>query len=150
MNIYWKVGSYFLAIAMAIGVLSWYGSKKYDQGFSAREAIATKTALVAEKAAREKEASWQSTLKEANDAANKREETIRADATAARAAAGRLHNDLADLRRKLPQLTEQAVRQYADAASVVFGECTAKYVELAETADRIDSDRQKLEDAWPK
>lgn len=149
MNIYWKLGSYVLFAAAVLGGIAWYGSNKYDEGFSAREAIATKTALAAEAAARKKEFAWQTTLKEANDAATKREEKIRADATAARAAAGRLYNDLADLRRKLPQLTEQAIRQYADVASDVFGECTARYTELAEAADQLNNDRQKLEDAWP-
>lgn len=150
MNIYWKIGSYVLFAAAVIGGIVWHGSYKYDQGFEAREAIAVKTALAAEKAARMKESEWQTTLKEANDAATKRETKIRNDAAAARLAANRLSSDLADLRRKLPELTEQAVRQYADVASVVFGECTAEYGKLAETADRINSDRQKLEDAWPK
>lgn len=150
MNIYWKIGSYILFAAAVIGGIAWHGSYKYDQGFEAREAIAVKAALASEKAARTKEAEWQTTLKEANDAATKRETKNRDDAAAARLAANRLSIDLADLRRKLPELTEQAVRQYADTASVVFGECSSKYIELAETADRIDSDRQKLEDAWPK
>lgn len=150
MNIYWKIGSYLLLAAAAIGGLAWYGSYQYGQGYDARDLIAVKSEMTFLQSARTKEQGWQNQLSEANDAANKRETKIRADATAARTAAGRLHNDLADLRRKLPQLTEQAVRQYADTASIVFGECTAKYVELAETADRIDSDRQKLEEAWPK
>lgn len=150
MNIYWKIGSYFLFAAALIGGLAWYGSYKYDQGYDARDLVAVKSEMTFLQTARTKEQGWQTQLSEANDAAIKRETKIRSDATAARAAANRLSSDLADFRRKLPQLTEQAVRQYAAAASVVFGECTARYTELAETADRLDSDRQKLEDAWPK
>lgn len=33
MNIYWRIASYLIAIAVAIGGLHWYGSRKYDQGY---------------------------------------------------------------------------------------------------------------------
>jgi hypothetical protein len=79
-----------------------------------------------------------------------RHKNLLADAAAARAESGSLRDSLSDLRKRLPSLTEQAVRQYADTASVVFGECQERYTALAEQADRIDNDRQKLTDAWPK
>jgi hypothetical protein len=87
---------------------------------------------------------------EAEHAFQVRQNGLLADAAAARAESVRLRGSLADIRKRLPSLTEQAVRQYADAASVVFGECQERYTELAEQADRIDNDRQKLADAWPK
>ena len=99
---------------------------------------------------RAKEQQWQIQLQEAHDAAAKREQKLSADAAIARHAADRLRGDLADHQRRLPELTEQAVRDYATALGDVFGECTEEYRALAEIADRIDSDRQTLEDAWPK
>lgn len=104
---------------------------------------------IADDAARKQERQFSATLKKAQDDYALRQKTLLADAATARAESLRLHDTLTDFRRKLPQLTEQAVRQYADTASVVFNECQKRYSELAETADRIDSDRQKLDDAWP-
>jgi septal ring factor EnvC (AmiA/AmiB activator) len=85
-------------------------------------------------------------LKEAND----RENRYRADAASARLSVGRLRNTVTDIQRSIPGLTTEAVRQYADTASVVFKDCADRYSALAEQADRIDSDRQTLEQAWPK
>lgn len=150
MNIYWKIGSYFIFTAAIIFGIHWYGSARYDEGYQKREAIAVKSALEATQQAREKEQHWQLTLNEARNDAVKREIKLSADAAAARNVSGRLQRDLADLRNKLPELTEQAVRQYADAASVVFGECQREYQSLAAITDRIDSDRQTLEKGWPK
>lgn len=100
--------------------------------------------------ARAKEQSLTKQLNKARNEATKRETILRADAGRARTQSDGLRDELAAIRRKLPSLAEQAVRQYADAASVVFGECTAEYTALAEVAGRIDSDRQTLMDAWPK
>lgn len=111
--------------------------------YAAQQAEATKEAIVRER-------SLQLKVKEAQDAAVLRQNLLLADASRARAESGRLRDSLADIQRKLPSLTEQAVRSYADAASIVLGECQGKYQELAEQADRIDSDRQTLEAAWPK
>jgi hypothetical protein len=139
-----------LALVGAVGgALKWYGHTQYESGYEARDALAAKAAKLATDAAREKEKAQQKQKDEAERKANEREQKLTADAAAARAANGRLSNDLAALRRDLSKLTEQAVRQYADTASVVFSECAARYTGLAEQADRIDSDRQKLEQAWP-
>lgn len=100
--------------------------------------------------ARAKEQSFQQQLNEARNAAVERETKLRADADRARAESGRLRDTIAAIRRDLPSLTREAVERYANAASVVFTECTDAYQRLAEQADRIDSDRQTLEQAWPQ
>lgn len=100
--------------------------------------------------ARVQEQLWNKKVEAATHEAAKREKALQLDAANARRTTERVRSELADLRGRLPELTEQAVRQYADAASIVFSECTEEYRALAEVADRIDSDRQKLEDAWPE
>lgn len=141
-----------LAIAAAIG----FGSGWTVNGWRLNGEIkeielgAEKAARKSEQDARTKEQEHAKRLQDAQHAATEREKKLRADADALRATAGSLRDDLAEFRRRLPSLTREAVERYADAASVVFGECTAEYQRLAEQADRIDSDRQKLEDAWPK
>jgi len=144
-----------LAAALA-GVLflicsHWYaycaGGRNYAAALKLEYAQATKEA---DDAARKQERQFADKLKKAQDDFLLRQNRLLADATAARTESSRLHDTLADFQRKLPNLTEQAVRQYADTASVVFDQCQKQYLDMAETADRIDSDRQSLEDAWPK
>lgn len=99
---------------------------------------------------RAKELALNKQVEEARNAAVLRETKLQGDAAAARAESGRLRDDLAAFRRNLPGFTEAAIRSYADAASVVLDQCQREYQGLAEQADRIDSDRQTLMDAWPK
>lgn len=99
---------------------------------------------------RAKEQTWQFQLSEAQDAAKKRETKLLADATAARSAAGSLRDDLAAIRRDLPGLAADACREQADRLADVFGACVGEYRDMAEEADRINSGRQELMDAWPK
>lgn len=108
------------------------------------------TAEAASETARFKERAWSKQLEEARNAATKREATLRADAAAARGAVDGLRGDLAELRRTLPDLAADACRQRADALADVFGQCAARYSELAEKADRLVSDRQSLMDGWPQ
>jgi hypothetical protein len=104
----------------------------------------------AEKLARTKEKEYADQLRTALENSIRRQNRLSLDAAAARAESSRLHDSLSDLRRKLPDLTREAVNRYADTASVVFGECVEAYSGLAKQADAIDSDRQTLADAWPQ
>lgn len=146
MNVYFKLG--ILALSAA-GVL-YYGSTRYDAGYEARNSLQVKADLLAQEKARETEQDWQKRLREAQNAAKKRESKLQDDANAASGAASSLRQQLTKLRSDLPKLTRAAIDSYADAASVVFSECTAEYTEMARKADAIDNDRQTLEDAWPK
>lgn len=100
--------------------------------------------------ARVQEHTWNTKIQEAANAANKREEILRADADRARSAAIGLRGQLADINRRLPELAEQAVRQYAAALGDVFGECTERYTALAEKAGGHASDVQTLMGSWPR
>ena len=60
-----------------------------------------------------------------------------------------LRGDLADVPGRIRSATREAVDQYAAAATVVFGECAARYSELAVSAAGHASDVKTLMDAWP-
>ena len=81
---------------------------------------------------------------EARAAQNKR------DADSLRAELDGLRGDLADVPDRIRNASREAVDQYAAAATVVFGECAARYSELAISATGHASDVQTLMDAWPK
>lgn len=75
--------------------------------------------------------------------------TVQADATAARAAAGSLRNQLTEARRGLAAHSPAAVLDYANTASELLGECTAEYQSLGEKADGHAADAAALMRAWP-
>lgn len=99
---------------------------------------------------RAKEQAYAKQLEDAQNAATKRDAALKTDNNALRAANLGMRDQLNAIREQLPSLTADAVRRYADTASVVLSECQSRYSTLAETTDRLDSERQTLMDAWPK
>lgn len=150
MNIYFRIGIYAAVIAGSLYAIHWHAEKNYKLGYDAREAIANDAELTATKAALKTTEGWQAAVDEANKRGEDREKKLLDDATSARAAADRLRNENAGLRARIPYITEQAVRQYAAAASVVLDECTERYQSVAADADRFYEDRLRLEEAWPR
>ena len=61
-----------------------------------------------------------------------------------------LRGDIADVPERIRSATREAVDQYAATATVVFGECAARYSELAVSATGHASDVRTMMDAWPK
>ncbi|WP_136420400.1 DUF2514 family protein [Herbaspirillum sp. ST 5-3] len=147
-----------LAIAAVVAVLL-AGShwKAYVMGGDAvrvewqadKMAQADATAAINE-SYRLKERAMSKQLEEARNEATKRETAIRTDADRARKSADSLRDELASIREQLPSLAVDAVRQRADTLARVLDECQQDYRGMAETADRLESDRQTLMDAWPK
>ena len=80
---------------------------------------------------------------EARAAQNKR------DADRLRTELDGLRGDLADVPDRIRNASREAVDQYAAAATVVFGECAARYSDMAQAAAGHASDVQTLMDAWP-
>ena len=80
---------------------------------------------------------------EARAAQNKR------DADRLRTELDGLRGDLANVPDRIRNASREAVDQYAATATVVFGECAARYSELAISATGHASDVQTLMDAWP-
>lgn len=61
----------------------------------------------------------------------------------------RLRGDLEALRRRVPDLTRVTVVERVTTLTDVFGECVARYQDLARKADRHVADIRKLKAAWP-
>lgn len=102
-----------------------------------------------EKAAAEREALWNARIQDANTHANAREQTIRALAAAAGNSDVRLRDTLEAIRRSVPTATPETLGRTVTTLSTVLQECTGRYRELAEKADRHASDVKKFEEAWP-
>lgn len=80
---------------------------------------------------------------EARAAKNKR------DADRLRDELAGLRGDLAEVPDRIRSATREAVDQYAATATVVFGECAARYSELAEKAQGHAATVQLLMESWP-
>lgn len=104
---------------------------------------------VDEKAAADREALWSQRLQDANLHANEREQTIRTLATAAGNSDNRLRDTLAAIRSSVPTATPETLGKTVTTLSAVLEECTGRYRQLAEKADRHAADVKTLEEAWP-
>lgn len=80
---------------------------------------------------------------EARAAQNKRA------ADALRAELDGLRGDIANVPDRIRSASREAVDQYAATATVVFGECAARYSELAEKAQGHAATVQLLMESWP-
>lgn len=139
-------------LALLVGLVMGYGAwAKHHQGLGYQRAVAeyTAQALQATEAARTKELAMQAKITKANDEARKRETKLQADAAALRNTADGLRQQVTAIRSSLPGLTRDAIERYADAASVVFGDCVREYQSVAGSADKHASDALMLRDAWP-
>ena len=115
------------------------------------EKLATANAVLkASEVARAREQQLQATVTKAQNEAKRRETKLAADAATASRAVDGLRDTIATVRAGIPSLDRDAVDRYADAASVVFEQCSREYSSVARQADAIASDRQTLIDAWPK
>jgi len=72
------------------------------------------------------------------------------DADSLRAELDGLRGDIANVPDRIRSASREAVDQYAATATVVFGECAARYSELAVSATGHASDVRTMMDAWPK
>ena len=143
----------FVKIAVLVGVFGagWgVNGWRMGQTIANMERAAAQAQVVAQAEKAEVEKRYAEKLKGAYDDAKKREATIRADAAAVRRTADRLRDDLADIRRNLPEATIAACRVRADTVADLLGRCAGRYTDLAERADRHVNDVKTLTEAWPK
>lgn len=61
-----------------------------------------------------------------------------------------LRSELDSARAEMPAKSCDAVRNYANALSDVFGESTERYSGLAKTLDECTSNVKLMQDAWPR
>lgn len=107
-------------------------------------------ALKAQEAAKAKTKELQRQKDEAINDATKRAQRNAAAATAARADADGLRDQLAAARRELPNTSCAAARNYAATLSDVFGNCTRVLERISAEADGHASDSLMYQQAWPR
>jgi hypothetical protein len=123
-----------------------HGEDKLNQhlALDAKEELASITKAAAKTAAMQLQKD-----KAIHDAAQ-REKTLRAAARAAGNERDGLRRELAQSRAKLSIASSESLRKRVAALEDVFEQCSERYTELAEKADRHASDALTLEQAWPK
>lgn len=92
----------------------------------------------------------QRTKDDAIEQAEQRATQNAAFAAAARRDADGLRAQLASVPARIASATDSAVREYANAASVVFDQCVRSYQELASAADGHANDARLMLEAWPR
>lgn len=99
---------------------------------------------------RNTERGWMDDVSAATNKRTAREQTLKADAAAARAERDGLRDDLASINSRLATASVDAVRKYAAAANDVFEQCSRAYQGMAETADGHAADSLMYQQGWPK
>lgn len=139
------------AFAVAILAFGWTkGAHHVQDRWDAEKAAQLQAALEREQEHRKKELSWNKRLQEAQNNAIEREKKINEVRASAVSASGSLRNTITSLRGELSRTSESARNQAADTGLQLLGECSEKYREVAEAADRHASDVETLMEAWPK
>jgi septal ring factor EnvC (AmiA/AmiB activator) len=79
-----------------------------------------------------------------------REQALKNQLSSARAASGRLRDDLAEYRRRLSEYSDATARAYADTGLRLLGECQERYRDMAAIAQGHYNDWRTLNEAWPQ
>lgn len=135
-----------IAAAGAWQVQSW----RYTGQINEMKAAQAEAVNTATREARAQESKRFQGVQDAQAAAQTRAVAARRDADAARTELDRLRDDLRATRGGVPGESATACTQRADAVGELLAQCAGAYQGLAEVADRLDSDRLMLREAWPK
>jgi hypothetical protein len=140
----------YLGAALALAaVLSFTHFTAYRAGKGVIRAEWTASVAQANKELRALENRRQDRADEAAGLAATRQARIVADAAGARRESAGLRDDLNAVQRHAAQSLAAATVTVA-ALSSVFEECTRRYLDVAEAADRATSDALTLQQAWPE
>jgi hypothetical protein len=109
-----------------------------------KQAAADKLAAAAQTA------DWQARLQAATTEGEKRNETIRSLAASAAAATGGLRDTIARVDRAVPDYSVDALRALTGTYGQLLAECQGRRTEVAEEAERLNSEKRTLIEAWPR
>lgn len=139
-----------IAGAVIAGALAWQTQAwRYDAQLSKLHAQHATALADAHQKALDDTIKLQRTKDDAIKQAEQRAKQNAASSAAARADADSLRAQLASVQGRIASATDSAVREYANAASVVFAECVRSYQELATAADGHANDARLMLGAWP-
>ena len=105
--------------------------------------------LESERLARRSDTARAERVLAAQNASAIRERDIRSVVDLVRGERNGLQQELAAAQARLPTLPHQACIDRAAALSSIFDQCTGRYSDVAERADRHVNDIQTLNDSWP-
>ena len=135
-----------IAAVGAYKVQDWRYTGQINQ-IKAAQAEAVNTAT---REARAQESARFKGVQDAQAAAQTRAQVARRDADRARGELDRMRDTLSATRGGVPGESPGACTVRADAVGELLAQCAGAYQGLAEVADRLDSDRRTLIEAWPK
>lgn len=101
-------------------------------------------------AAQKRERELQTQVDKAQENATNREQTIRTLAASSASTSNSLRDTIAALRNSLPTATADAARNAASAYGDILTECEGRRREVAEEAERLNSEKRLLIEAFPK
>lgn len=139
--------AYVLALAFSVG--GWWMYARTARELAIVQAVYEHDAQRAAADIQAKEDEREKRLKEAKDAATKREQTISAAAAVARGERDRLRDEIAR-RDAMPIDTAAAERESARRARAALEECDRVQQETAGRLDRRESEVRTLIEAWPR
>jgi len=148
--IYTHLAASFLGAAIAFAGAWQAQSWRYGEQIEAMKFEQSEAAHKLFEAAQREQDRLQAKKDEALNAAKKRETQLRIDAADSRYQLDRLRLELANGIDRMPSESCNATRERSKAVSELFGQCATEITGLAETLDRVESERQTLIQAWPK
>lgn len=106
--------------------------------------------IVEDQAAAKIEAATQKQLEQAQHDAGEREKSLQATTAVAVAASNSLRDTLTAIRNGVPTATSDALRQTTSVLGDILTECQDRRRGVAEEAERLNSEKQTLIEAWPR
>lgn len=144
-----QIGAVVLAIVAMCAFYGTFKTKQQQIGYDRAAAEYTKKALEAEKIVRLKEQEYHDQVEKARDEAAIQDARIATLNKSTVDTVAGLRNTITTLRSKVASNSQEANRVTADTALALFGECTKRYRDVAEAADKHARDVKMLQDAWP-
>jgi hypothetical protein len=138
-----------LAAGAAVGVHQFLEHER-DIGRNEVRAEYAKELAAAKDAARQRELQLQSQVDEANQHAHERDQTIQALAARAGVSANGLRDTIAAIGNSMSGATADALRNTARTYGDILAECATRRGELAVKAEKLNSEKRTLIEAWPK
>lgn len=148
MNIYWRIGSYLIAIVAVFGAVNWYGSNKYDEGYDKHKLEAEAADKEASEKARIKELADQKIADEAKEKADDELKKTKAARDRLANLYSSLQHDLAEYERTMSNAANDPAKAIAVGSAGVrnFESCQREYKNMAEEyAERADDHNALIE-----
>lgn len=137
-----------LAVGAAVGVHMFLEHER-DIGRKEVHAEWDKQIAVDKEAARLRTVEWEAQRGTAVTEGVKREETIQKLATATAAASGGMRDAVAKINRGVPDYSGDALRALTGTYGQLLAECVGRRTEVAVEAERLNSEKRTLIEAWP-